>query len=446
MKEKVVLAYSGGLDTTAIIPWLKENFDYEVICCCVDCGQGEELDGLEERAKLSGASKLYIEDIVDDFCDNYVVPCVQAHAVYENKYLLGTSMARPAIAKKLVEIARKEGASAICHGATGKGNDQIRFELGIKALAPDLKIIAPWRMTDVWTMNSREEEIAYCKQHGIDLPFDASHSYSRDRNLWHISHEGLELEDPANEPNYDHLLVLGVTPEKAPDEGEYVTMTFEKGVPKSINGEEMKVSDIIRKLNEEIVQDELNVKAMTFTQEVRDFTSYSFKPQLKTVGPKYGKMLGGIKAALSSIDGNAAMDELNSADALKLDINGQEVTLFREDLLIETAQMEGYVSENDNGITVVLDTNLSDELLEEGFVREIISKVQTMRKEAGFEVMDKIEISYEGTEKAEKIFAENAATIGDETLALKVTKETPQGYVKDWKINGENVTLGVEKK
>ncbi len=149
MKEKVVLAYSGGLDTTAIIPWLKENFDYEVICCCVDCGQGEELEGLNERAKLSGASKLYIEDIVDDFCDNYIVPCVQAHAVYENKYLLGTSMARPAIAKKLVEIARKEGASAICHGATGKGNDQIRFELGIKALAPDLKIIAPWRMTDV---------------------------------------------------------------------------------------------------------------------------------------------------------------------------------------------------------------------------------------------------------------------------------------------------------
>ena len=153
MKEKVVLAYSGGLDTTAIIPWLKENFDYEVICCCVDCGQEEELDGLEERAKLSGASKLYIEDIVDDFCDNYIVPCVQAHAIYENKYLLGTSMARPAIAKRLVEIARKEGATAICHGATGKGNDQIRFELGIKALAPDIKIIAPWRMTDVWTMN-----------------------------------------------------------------------------------------------------------------------------------------------------------------------------------------------------------------------------------------------------------------------------------------------------
>ena len=250
MKEKVVLAYSGGLDTTAIIPWLKEHFGYEVICCCIDCGQGSELDGLDERAKLSGASKLYIEDLVDDFCDNYIMPCVKANAVYENKYLLGTSMARPAIAKRLVDIARKEGASAICHGATGKCNDQIRFELGIKALAPDIKIIAPWRMTDVWTMQSREDEIEYCKQHGIDLPFSADSSYSRDRNLWHISHEGLELEDPSQEPNYEHLLVLGVTPEKAPDEGEYVTMTFEKGVPTSVNGQKMKVSDIIRKLNE----------------------------------------------------------------------------------------------------------------------------------------------------------------------------------------------------
>jgi len=249
MKEKVVLAYSGGLDTTAIIPWLKENFDYEVICCCIDCGQGEELEGLNERARLSGASKLYIEDIVDEFCDDYIVPCVQANAVYENKYLLGTSMARPVIAKRLVEIARKENAVAICHGATGKGNDQIRFELAIKALAPDIKIIAPWRMTDVWTMQSREDEIEYCKAHGINLPFDASHSYSRDRNLWHISHEGLELENPGNEPNYDHLLVLSVSPEKAPDEGEYVTMTFEKGIPTSVNGEKMKVADIIKTLN-----------------------------------------------------------------------------------------------------------------------------------------------------------------------------------------------------
>ncbi len=249
MKDKVVLAYSGGLDTTAIIPWLKEHFDYDVVCCCIDCGQGNELDGLDERAKLSGASKLYIEDLVDDFAENYIMPCVKADAVYENKYLLGTSMARPAIAKKLVEIARKENAVAICHGATGKGNDQIRFELGIKALAPDLKIIAPWRMTDIWTMQSREDEIAYCEKHGIHLPFSTDSSYSRDRNLWHISHEGLELEDPANEPNYDHLLVLGTTPEKAPDEPEYVTMTFEKGVPTSVNGKQMKVADVIRTLN-----------------------------------------------------------------------------------------------------------------------------------------------------------------------------------------------------
>lgn len=248
MKEKVILAYSGGLDTTAIIPWLKETYGYDVVCVCIDVGQESELDGLDERAKVCGAAKLYIEDVIDEFCDDYIVPCVQAHAVYENKYLLGTSMARPLIAKRLVEIARKEGATAICHGATGKGNDQVRFELGIKALAPDLKIIAPWR-DDKWKLQSREDEIDFCRSHGIDLPFAADSSYSRDRNLWHISHEGLELEDPSNAPNYDHLLVLGTTPEKAPDEGEVVTMTFEKGVPQSVNGKEMKVSDIIRELN-----------------------------------------------------------------------------------------------------------------------------------------------------------------------------------------------------
>lgn len=250
MKEKVILAYSGGLDTTAIIPWLKENYDYDVVCVCADVGQGNEIDGLEERAKLSGAEKLYIEDLTDEFVNDYVIPCVQADAVYENKYLLGTSMARPVIAKRLVEIARKEGAVAICHGATGKGNDQVRFELTIKALAPDLEIIAPWRCNETWKMQSREDEIEYCKQHGIDLPFSADSSYSRDRNLWHISHEGLELEDPANEPNYEHLLVLGTTPEKAPEEGEYITLSFEKGKPVALNGEKMKASDIIRKLNE----------------------------------------------------------------------------------------------------------------------------------------------------------------------------------------------------
>ena len=248
-KEKVVLAYSGGLDTTTIIPWLKEHYDYDVICCCVNVGQGEELDGLEERALYSGASKLYIEDVVDEFCEDFIMPCVQAGAVYENKYLLGTSMARPLIAKKLVEVARKEGAVAICHGATGKGNDQVRFELGIKALAPDLKIIAPWRCNEPGNMQSREDEIAYCEAHGIQLPFSTDSSYSRDRNLWHISHEGLELENPACAPNYDHLLVLSVSPEKAPDEGEELSLTFEKGVPVALNGKRMKVSEIITELN-----------------------------------------------------------------------------------------------------------------------------------------------------------------------------------------------------
>ena len=246
--DKVVLAYSGGLDTTAVIPWLKETYGYEVICCCIDCGQGEELDGLEERARLSGAAKLYIEDVVDDLCENYIMPCVQAGAVYEHKYLMGTAMARPTIAAKLVEIARKEDAVAICHGATGKGNDQIRFELGIKALAPDIKVIAPWR-DDRWQMDSRQAEIDYCKAHGIDLPFGTDQSYSRDRNIWHISHEGLELEDPSQAPNYDHMLVLGVTPEKAPDEDVELTINFEKGMPVSLNGKKMKVSDIIRELN-----------------------------------------------------------------------------------------------------------------------------------------------------------------------------------------------------
>ena len=247
-KEKVILAYSGGLDTTCIIPWLKENYNYDVVCVCINVGQEQELDGLEERAKYCGADKLYILDVIDEFCDEYVAPCIQAHAVYENKYLIGTSMARPLIAKKLVEIARKEGAVAICHGATGKGNDQIRFELGIKALAPDIKIIAAWRDPN-WKLDSRESEIEYAHQHGIDLPFSADESYSRDRNLWHISHEGLELEDPSNEPNYDHLLVLSTTPQKAPDKTTYLTIDFEKGLPVAVDGQKMKLSDIIRKLN-----------------------------------------------------------------------------------------------------------------------------------------------------------------------------------------------------
>ena len=248
-KEKVVLAYSGGLDTTAIIPWLKETYNYDVVCACIDVGQGAELDGLEERAKYSGAEKLYIIDVIDEFCDEYIMPTVMADAVFENKYLLGTSFARPVISKKLVEVARKEGAVAICHGATGKGNDQLRFELSIKALAPDIQIIAPWR-DPKWTLESRQDEIDYCHSKGINLPFDAKHSYSRDRNIWHISHEGLELENPANEPNFKDLLVLSVTPEDAPDEATEIELQFEKGMPVALNGKSMKPSDILRELNE----------------------------------------------------------------------------------------------------------------------------------------------------------------------------------------------------
>ena len=236
MKEKIVLAYSGGLDTSVIIPWLKENYnDAEVIAVCGDVGQGKEADGLEERAIKTGASKLYIEDLTEEFITDAIFPCIKANAVYEGKYLLGTSMARPIIAKRLVEIARKEGATAICHGATGKGNDQVRFELTIKALAPDLKIIAPWRL-DTWKMDSREAEVKYLEDRGIPAPVKEGDSYSRDRNIWHLSHEGLELEDPANEPNYDHILQLGVSPEKAPDKPTYVTLGFEKGICTELNG------------------------------------------------------------------------------------------------------------------------------------------------------------------------------------------------------------------
>ena len=250
MKEKIVLAYSGGLDTTVIIPWLKENYnDAEVIAVCGNVGQGKETEGLEARALKTGASKLYIEDITEEFITEAIYPCVKANAVYEGKYLLGTSMARPIIAKRLVEIARKEGAKAICHGATGKGNDQVRFELTVKALAPDLKIIAPWRL-DTWKMGSREDEIAFLEERGIEVPVKKDDSYSRDRNIWHLSHEGLELEDPANEPNYKRLLQLGVSPEDAPDKPEYVTLDFEKGICTAVNGEKLSPVALLTKLNE----------------------------------------------------------------------------------------------------------------------------------------------------------------------------------------------------
>ncbi len=246
MKEKVVLAYSGGLDTTVIIPWLKENYDYDVIAACIDVGQGTETEGLEQKALKTGASKYYLVECEEEFVKDYVFPTVKADAVYEGKYLLGTSIARPLIAKKLVEIAKKEGAVAICHGATGKGNDQVRFELGIKALAPELKIIAPWR---IWDIQSREDEIEYLEKRGIEVPMKKDDSYSRDKNLWHLSHEGLELEDPANEPNYDKLLHLSVTPENAPDKPVYVDIEFEAGEPVAVNGEKMSPANIVKTLN-----------------------------------------------------------------------------------------------------------------------------------------------------------------------------------------------------
>ena len=248
--KKVVLAYSGGLDTSIIIPWLKENYhNCEVIAVSADVGQGTELDGLEEKALKTGASKLYIEDLKEEFIQEYVYPTVQAGAVYENKYLLGTSFARPIIAKRIVEIAKAEGADAICHGCTGKGNDQVRFELTIKAFAPEMTIIAPWRE---WSIKSREEEIEYAEAHNIPLKINRETNYSKDKNIWHLSHEGLDLEDPANEPQYNHpgFLELGVSPEQAPDEPTYVTIHFEKGKPTAINGKEMNGVEVVTTLNE----------------------------------------------------------------------------------------------------------------------------------------------------------------------------------------------------
>ena len=252
MKEikKVVLAYSGGLDTSIIIPWLKENYNNcEVIAVSGDVGQGTELDGLEEKAIKTGASKLYIENLQDEFVTDYIFPTLKAGAVYEKEYLLGTSFARPIIAKRIVEIAKAEGADAICHGCTGKGNDQVRFELTIKAFAPEMEIIAPWR---IWDIKSREEEIEYAEAHNIPLKINRETNYSKDKNLWHLSHEGLDLEDPANEPQYNKpgFLEMGVSPEMAPDEPTYVTIHFEKGVPTAVNGKEMGGVELIKYLNE----------------------------------------------------------------------------------------------------------------------------------------------------------------------------------------------------
>lgn len=247
--KKIVLAYSGGLDTSIIIPWLKENYNNpEIIAVSANVGQTGELDGLEEKAKASGASKLYVLDLTDEYVNDYIIPCVKAGAKYED-YLLGTSHARPVIAKALVEVAKKEGADAICHGCTGKGNDQVRFELSIKHFAPDMTIIAPWRE---WNIKSRDEEIDYAAAHHIPLKINKETNYSKDKNLWHLSHEGLDLEDPANEPQYEKpgFLEMGVSPLDAPDKPEYITLSFEKGVPVALNDEKLSAKDIILKLNE----------------------------------------------------------------------------------------------------------------------------------------------------------------------------------------------------
>ena len=245
--KKVVLAYSGGLDTSIIIPWLKENYNNcEVIAVSADVGQESELEGLEEKALKTGASKLYIEDLRKEFIEDYIYPTMKAGAVYENKYLLGTSFARPVIAKRIVEIAKKEGADAICHGCTGKGNDQVRFELTIKAFAPEMTIIAPWR---IWNIKSRDEEIDYAEAHNIPLKITRETNYSKDKNLWHLSHEGLDLEDPANEPKYDEILELGVSPEKAPDKPTYLTLTFEKGIPVALDGKKLGSVELMEQLN-----------------------------------------------------------------------------------------------------------------------------------------------------------------------------------------------------
>ena len=248
--QKVVLAYSGGLDTSIIIPWLKENYDNcEVIAVSGDVGQGSELDGLEEKALKTGASKLYIEDLKEEFVTDYIYPAVKAGAVYEKEYLLGTALARPVIAKRLVEIAKAEGADAICHGCTGKGNDQVRFELAVKALAPEMTIIAPWRE---WDIKSREEEIDYAEAHDIPLKISRETNYSKDKNLWHLSHEGLDLEDPKNQPLYEKpgFLEMCVSPKQAPETSAYVTISFEKGIPVAVNGEKLSPVGLVEKLNE----------------------------------------------------------------------------------------------------------------------------------------------------------------------------------------------------
>ena len=278
-KDKVVLAYSGGLDTTVIIPWLKENYDYDVIAVCIDVGQGDDWAAIKSRALKTGASACYVVDARKEYIEEYIWPALKANAVYEDEYLLGTSTARPLIGKILVEYARQEGAVAICHGATGKGNDQVRFELAIKAFAPDLKVIAAWR-DDKWNMDSREAEIAYLEKRGLEVPMKKDQSYSRDENIWHLSHEGLELEKTENEPNYKHMLKNTVVPEEAPAEGEYVTIDFEKGIPVGLNGKKMDALSLLTELNKIGGRNGVGLAHRMMDHLCLDRDTYHYKQQL----------------------------------------------------------------------------------------------------------------------------------------------------------------------
>ncbi len=368
--KKVVLAYSGGLDTSIIIPWLKENYNNcEVIAVSADVGQGTELDGLEEKALKTGASKLYIEDLKEEFIQEYVYPTVQAGAVYENKYLLGTSFARPIIAKRIVEIAKAEGADAICHGCTGKGNDQVRFELTIKAFAPEMTIIAPWRE---WSIKSREEEIEYAEAHNIPLKINRETNYSKDKNIWHLSHEGLDLEDPANEPQYNHpgFLELGVSPEQAPDEPTYVTIHFEKGKPTAINGKEMNGVEVVTTLNElggkngvglaDIVENRLDHAHNKLEELCLDRDTFHYKQQIGLKFAElvyYGQWFTPLREALSAFvdstqqtvtgDVKLKLYKGNIIDAgvtSPYSLYDPEIATFDEDEVYNQADADGFIN------------------------------------------------------------------------------------------------------
>ena len=324
--KKVVLAYSGGLDTSIIIQWLKENYNNcEVICVSGDVGQESELEGLEEKALKTGASKLYIEHLTEEFITDYVFPTVQAGAIYENRYMLGTSFARPIIAKRIAEIAIAEGADAICHGCTGKGNDQVRFELAIKAFAPDMEIIAPWR---IWDIKSREEEIEYAEAHNIPLKINRETNYSKDKNIWHLSHEGLDLEDPANEPKFDSLLKLGVSPEQAPDKPTYVSITFEKGIPVALNRIKMDGVSLIQELNKIGGGNDIGIKDM----EEKRLVGMNSRGDYETPG---GTILFKAHADLEELCLDKATHHFKQSIALKfadLVYNGEWFTPLRESL------------------------------------------------------------------------------------------------------------------